>query len=310
MISQIFKRSLVDFAFVCLFTKIAFHVWLLPANHFRVGVFFSLVQNDKRILGIYLLECVRRWIDGINEKSQIPLENEPAKTWHNFCMWYINTVCGDHRNSFTTDGFFFAFFTVFFFVSFLLYFWINSTKLGVDMRAAQMLVLWQGVGHFFASFFLSLSHSYVGIRAFCYSMPILIFIWDLSRLNNANAHSVVHNRIDVWMFFFLFYDRQLDVCIRWQKESEMETYTADWPIFYSFSSFCWQNGIAQTEKNIYNLFKFIFAWNQMEEPYWVCTYDGGMTRKIARMRKKCLPNEIHLKINYNEQMRIKNCTWN
>lgn len=204
MISQIFKRSLVDFAFVCLFTKIAFHVWLLPANHFRVGVFFSLVQNDKRILGIYLLECVRRWIDGINEKSQIPLENEPAKTWHNFCMWYWYRLWRSSQ-FFHNRWLFFCFFHRFFFVSFLLYFWINSTKLGVDMRAAQMLVLWQGVGHFFlpVSFFLSLSRSYVGIRAFCYSMPILIFIWDLSRLNNANAHSVVHNRIDVWMFFFL-----------------------------------------------------------------------------------------------------------
>lgn len=204
MISQIFKRSLVDFAFVCLFTKIAFHVWLLPANHFRVGVFFSLVQNDKRILGIYLLECVRRWIDGINEKSQIPLENEPAKTWHNFCMWYWYRLWRSSQ-FFHNRWLFFCFFHRFFFRLFSSIFLnqFNKTRCGYESSANAGIVTRSWAFFLPVSFFLSLSRSYVGIRAFCYSMPILIFIWDLSRLNNANAHSVVHNRIDVWMFFFL-----------------------------------------------------------------------------------------------------------
>lgn len=214
------------------------------------------------------------WMDGINEKSQIPLENEPAKTFSDFvCGWC--TIRLSRSSLFSGPNRFFPR------SSFLNQFkWLYFAWVWAEASS-----LWQEVGHFFLFFFFLPKFMHLFVR----SMAILIFIWDLSQIQQCE-YAVVHNWIDVWMFLW---PTILTEAGEWRKK------TSEIDPFYLFSSFRWQNGTMQT----YNLFKFIFAWIQIEGPYNVLVTVPSWRdeeKKILCAKRNPLENKLQ---------REKNCTW-
>lgn len=205
-------------------------------------------------------------MDGINEKSQIPLENEPAKTFSDFvCGWC--TIRLSRSSLFSVPNRFFS-------SLFLL-------------KSIQMAIFCVGMSRSI----VIVTRSWALFSLFLFFTKIHAFVCTFNGHFNLYLRFISNPTMRVCCRTQL--DRRVNVFMtddsteagEWRKK------TSEIDPFYLFSSFCWQNGTMQT----YNLFKFIFAWIQIEGPYNVLVTVPSWRDEE---KKYCVPNEIHSKINY------------
>lgn len=150
---------------------------------------------------------------------------------------------------------------------------------------AEASSLWQEVGHFFLFFFF-----FTKIHAFVCTFNGHFNLY-LRFISNPTMRVCCRTQLDRRVNVFMTDDST--EAGEWRKK------TSEIDPFYLFSSFCWQNGTMQT----YNLFKFIFAWIQIEGPYNVLVTVPSWRdeeKKILCAKRNPLENKLQ---------REKNCTW-